>query len=289
MTTSASVLIDGIVEGVEYSTSSGMTGLTTKDGYFNYVVGDQISFNIGQVSLGTITSDDLVSGKTFLQDIANVERTDLNDEYVENMAVFLQSLDENNDASDGIVITKETREALSDVELDLKSATEQQVKDVIEEVGGSYINEEQAMTHVQEMLIQYGDLTADDFATHHQDTDPIEVETNTDTNNYDRITGLSSSEQLVQGSASESSVITNGADIITDFSPELANQEQNSNINGTLGSTWVNISTSFDQSNSGSNDFELFSEHNGSFTHADDDDFLALVGAESDFNNSDFA
>ena len=53
--------------------------------------------------------------------------TNLNDEYVENMA-FLQSLDENNDASDGITITEQTRDLLSNVDLDLKQLLKRMLK-----------------------------------------------------------------------------------------------------------------------------------------------------------------
>ena len=124
---SFTTLVDGIVEGVEYTSSSGITGLTTKEGYFNYLFGDEVSFSIGNVSLGSVSSEDLASGNIFLQDIADVERTNLNDEYVENMAVFLQSLDENNDASDGITITEETRDLLN-VDLDLRTAKKRMLK-----------------------------------------------------------------------------------------------------------------------------------------------------------------
>ena len=218
---SFTTLVDGIVEGVEYISSSGITGLTTKEGYFNYLFGDEVSFSIGNVSLGSVSSEDLASGNTFLQDIADVERTNLNDEYVENMAVFLQSLDENNDASDGITITEETRDLLSNVDLDLRTATEEDVKDVIDEVGGTYINESQAMMHVQEMLIKYTDLTVDDFEIHQPDNEFLTEELNTNLNEYDPITGLSDSEDILQEVDSEDSIISEEEDIITNYSPEL--------------------------------------------------------------------
>ena len=222
---SFTTLVDGIVEGVEYTSSSGITGLTTKEGYFNYLLGDEVSFNIGNVSLGSVSSEDLASGNIFLQDIADVERTNLNDEYVENMAVFLQSLDENNDASDGITITEETRDLLSNVDLDLRTATEIDVKEVISEVGGSYINESQAMMHVQEMLIKYSDLTVDDFEIHQPDNELLTEELNSNSNEYDPITGLSDSEDILQEVEPENSTISEEVDIITNYSPELQIEE----------------------------------------------------------------
>ena len=99
-------MIDGVVEGLEYYTSSGLSGLTNEDGWFSYHDGDDITFKVGGVVLGTATTEDVASGKTFLQDIADVDRTDLNDEYLENMATFLQSLDENHHPDDGIWVTR---------------------------------------------------------------------------------------------------------------------------------------------------------------------------------------
>ena len=165
-TTTASVLIDGVVRGIEYVTSSGMSGLTNQEGLFNYQDGDDITFKVGGVVLGTATAEDVISGRTFLQDIADVERSNLSDDYLQNMAVFLQSLDQNHDASDGIVISEAVRDALGDMELDLRTATEVEVQQVVESVGGIYVDEQQAMEHVQEMLIEYGELEVEDFDTH---------------------------------------------------------------------------------------------------------------------------
>ena len=162
-TTSSSVLIDGVVEGVEYFTTSGMSGLTNQEGLFNYQDGDDITFKVGGVVLGTATAEDVTSGRTFLQDIADVERSNLSDDYLENMAVFLQSLDENHDSNDGIVITDDTRLALQNVDFDLREANEEELQHLIEQIGGQYVNEADAMKHVKDMLIQHADMTETDF------------------------------------------------------------------------------------------------------------------------------
>ena len=165
----SSNLIDGSVAGIEYTTSSGLSGLTDENGGFAYLEGDTITFSVGGVILGEATAEDVSTGQTFLQDIADVARTDLNDEYTENMATFLQSLDNNGNAADGIGITEETREALADVQLDLRTATEAEVQQVVEQVGKTWVNEEKAMEHVEEMLVKHTDLTPDDFQEHQPD------------------------------------------------------------------------------------------------------------------------
>jgi hypothetical protein len=170
-----SVVVDGVVEGLEYSTSSGLTGLTDANGRFGHRIGDDITFKVGGVVLGTATPEDVASGKTFLQDIADVDRTDLNDEYLENMATFLQSLDENRNPDDGIVITDATRTLLQEADLDLRTATGEQVQTLVEGIGARYVNEADAMTHVKNMLIKHTGLQEEDFGEHVSDSRSIEI------------------------------------------------------------------------------------------------------------------
>jgi secreted PhoX family phosphatase len=47
-------LSDSAVKGVSYTSSSGISGSTGTDGEFQYVLGDKVSFKIGNVSLGTV-------------------------------------------------------------------------------------------------------------------------------------------------------------------------------------------------------------------------------------------
>jgi len=162
-------LIDGAVEGVEYNTTSGLHGYTDKNGGFTFKAGDEVTFNVGGVTLGVATAEDVRTGQTFLQDVADIERTNLNDEYLENMATFLQSLDENGNAYDGIVVTDEVREALAGADIDLRNASEKDVRQLVEKIGKDYVSEEDAMEHVQDMLVDYTDLEESDFQTHISD------------------------------------------------------------------------------------------------------------------------
>ncbi len=166
---STAQLIDGAVEGIEYTTTSGLHGYTEEDGSFSFQEGDDVTFTVGGVTLGVATAEDVSSGQTFLQDIADVDRTDLNDEYLENMATFLQSIDENSDAYDGIVITDDIREALADVDIDLRTASADEVKYVVEQVGKNYVEEDAAMEHVEDMLVDNTGLDHNDFQEHIDD------------------------------------------------------------------------------------------------------------------------
>jgi VCBS repeat-containing protein len=171
--TVTATLVDGIVAGVAFATSSGLTGVTDDNGAFEYREGDSVAFMIGSVVIGTATPEDLAAGQVFLQDLADVARSDLNDEYVENMAVLLQSLDADGNASNGISITASTHAALDGADIDLRTVSEADLKAFIEGLGEAYVTEEDAMAHVREMLEQHAGVTQFD---EHQD-DSIQTAT----------------------------------------------------------------------------------------------------------------
>ena len=158
---SSGIVIDGMIQGLAYETSSGLTGYTRSDGTFDYLEGDTVSFSIGNVILGELDTANMQDDKIFLQDLAGTDRTDVNDEYVENMAVLLQSLD--SDEGEKIVITEEMHEAFSDEDFDLATISEEDLAAIIEETGREAVSEDDAMEHVQDMLVEYGDMDEEDF------------------------------------------------------------------------------------------------------------------------------
>ncbi|MEI6894138.1 MAG: VCBS domain-containing protein [Colwellia sp.] len=102
---------DNFVSGVTYSTSSGLTGVTGSTGVageFKYNEGDIITFTIGDVIIGEFSADVINGDVLFLQDIAGTDLSDSNSNYVENMAIFLQALDDDltdDNSADGILRT----------------------------------------------------------------------------------------------------------------------------------------------------------------------------------------
>lgn len=170
-------IIDGFVGGLAYETSSGITGFTSENGGFNYKTGDSITFSIGNVILGTIAADNLseamTDGKLSLQEIAGVEQTNLNDEYVENMAVLLQTLDSNANVNDGIEISAEMHEAFSDETFNLSTIPEQELHSILEDNGLTPVSEEDAMAHVQEMLVELANMEPSEFDEHISDIEPL--------------------------------------------------------------------------------------------------------------------
>ncbi|MBU3071703.1 VCBS domain-containing protein, partial [Aestuariicella sp. G3-2] len=104
-------LIDTFVNGVTYTTSSGLTGLTGDQGNpgsFAYRTGDTVTFSVGDVTVAQFSADVIENGLLFLQDIVGTELSDSNTNYLENMAIFLQALDDDlqdSTPNDGILQT----------------------------------------------------------------------------------------------------------------------------------------------------------------------------------------
>ncbi|MBT8348039.1 MAG: hypothetical protein HKP62_01155, partial [Sulfurovum sp.] len=161
-------VVDGIIEGLYYETSSGLSGYTDTVGYFDYLEDDVVTFKIGNVALGRIDTAAIEDGKVFLQDIADVERTDMNDEYVENMAVLLQSID--SDSGDNIVISEAMHAAFLDDSFDLATISEEELIAIIEANGATAVSEEDAMAHVGEMLEAYDGVEEGTLDVHIDDT-----------------------------------------------------------------------------------------------------------------------
>ncbi len=158
--TNVGLVIDGVVEGMNYVTSSGLSGVTDESGTFRYASGDTVTFSVGSAVLGSFVADEVMSdGKVFLQEIAGVGLENLNDEYVENMAVFLQSLDSDGDAYNGIVINDGIHDAFSAEDFDLATMSETELASVLTANGYTPVTEDDAMQHVKDMIVEHAGHT----------------------------------------------------------------------------------------------------------------------------------
>lgn len=108
------ILTDGIISGVSYRTSSGINGITSAHGEFNYREGDEVSFMLGDVKIGdTIKAQARITPLELSQD--SKTRT--------NLLVFLQSLDEDAVHNNGITIPERVADALKSKTLDFAQDT----------------------------------------------------------------------------------------------------------------------------------------------------------------------
>ncbi|TFH70252.1 hypothetical protein E3V39_15360, partial [Gammaproteobacteria bacterium LSUCC0112] len=88
---------DNFVNGLQYTTTSGLSGLTGdagKPGSFKYRENDTVTFKIGNITVATFGADRVQKGIVFIQDIAEQALSVVNAQAVENIAIFLQALDD---------------------------------------------------------------------------------------------------------------------------------------------------------------------------------------------------
>lgn len=109
---STGVLTDAAVQGVAFSTSSGVTGTTDALGQYRYNPGDSVSFKLGALTLGDVPATALVTPIELAGGSANK---------LQNLLVLLQSLDADGVAANGISIPAAAAAAVS-AGIDLASA-----------------------------------------------------------------------------------------------------------------------------------------------------------------------
>lgn len=112
-------LLDSAVEGVAYlATPSGKTGTTDAEGRFACAAGDTVRFTLGGITLGSTACKATV---TPLQ-LGGVAAWSGNDVVVNNLLLFLQSLDDDDDPANGIRIDAAVGAALAGKTLDFTLA-----------------------------------------------------------------------------------------------------------------------------------------------------------------------
>ncbi len=91
------------VAGVAYTTSSGSSGTTDAQGMYRYNHGDNVKFQLGELIIGDIKATGIVTP---------IELAAGNENKLQNLPILLQSLDSDNDLSNGILIPAEAAAAL---------------------------------------------------------------------------------------------------------------------------------------------------------------------------------
>jgi len=91
-------LIDSAVQGVSYSTES-ISGITNGNGEYTYIQGENVTFSIGDLTLPTVLAQEEITPIT-LSPSQTIE-----DNTTVNISRLLQSLDIDNDPTNGLVIS----------------------------------------------------------------------------------------------------------------------------------------------------------------------------------------
>jgi len=93
--------IDAVVVGLSF-TSGDQMGATDSEGTFTYEVGQNITFSVGAVEIGTVAGGDIISPVDLTGSNSTMPDT-------QNIVRFLLMLDSDGDSSNGITISNEVQ------------------------------------------------------------------------------------------------------------------------------------------------------------------------------------
>ncbi|MCK5728727.1 MAG: DUF1800 family protein [Methylococcales bacterium] len=98
------VVLDSAIEGLNYKCANDETGVTTAEGQFSC---EQfpVQFFVGSLAISAELNSIATDGKMFLGDLLGLDRSNTSDDRVLNLAVLLQSLDDDNNPENGIQLT----------------------------------------------------------------------------------------------------------------------------------------------------------------------------------------
>ncbi len=135
--------LDDVVEGLGYTCSSGRAGTTDADGLYTCDAGDEVSFSVGEHSIGTVPAQThFITPYSFYP---NDEDAAL------RLARVLQSLDVDGDPENGIVIEAEIATLLpSDLDL-MDPSSEAAIEAAL---GITLVSREQAYAHLHESIAE---------------------------------------------------------------------------------------------------------------------------------------
>jgi len=149
----SATVVDSKVEGLEYQ-CAGEMHFTNKNGtlsckYF------PITFKVGLVKLGVmykIPNDGII----LPQDILGISRNDLTNQDLAKLTILLQTLDEDQNLSNGITITKNSRKKLNEFK-DIKNISLAELEAFLEDKLGRpvNINKSDAIKHLQKSMKKY--------------------------------------------------------------------------------------------------------------------------------------
>jgi len=140
------IFLDSPVANLSYITPS-QSGKTNTDGEFKYQAGETITFSIGGFSFPSTIAGSVITPMDL------VATVDINDPIVVKLARLLQSLDIDGNPENGIEISAEAHQALSDMSLDLGSdGFYADLESVLPNAGTeneTLVSESEAIAHLQ--------------------------------------------------------------------------------------------------------------------------------------------
>jgi hypothetical protein len=115
-TTATGLFLDSAVEGIKYDSGS-ITGLTDTNGTFQYEIGGNVRFMIGDIFIGEASGGSVVTPVDF------VSGSDPSHPTVLNIVAFLLTLDDDNNPDNGIQISETIRNLAKDSSINFAQTT----------------------------------------------------------------------------------------------------------------------------------------------------------------------
>lgn len=172
--TVSAYLIDSAITGVKYEYEADQEshwGLTDVDGMFTAVGSTDISFSVGGIHLGSIKLNEY-NKRVTPSDLYGLEYSNFTDVRVLNFIQLMQSIDNDLDPSNGIVISIATLATLNDLSLNLSSpsTTSEDLEAALKGVGISLVPEDIALKHYKATLLSVFGLN---FGANLDSEDPV--------------------------------------------------------------------------------------------------------------------
>jgi len=149
------VFVDSPVAGIGYRTFNDAEvqtreGITNANGEFSYTQGETVQFFVGSI----ILSDRFTPASSVVTVLDITDAADTDDQFALNVARLLQSLDDDNDPSNGISIPASAiTSADTPIDLDVDKATfESSISDLMSDTGNTLIDEATAKENLEDGL-----------------------------------------------------------------------------------------------------------------------------------------
>ena len=157
---------DSLVNGIEYSCGSihGITGdvySSNPQGGFYYRDDCEVIFKIGKITIGSIDGDKINQNthQVFPTDLVNVPTTDTSNPKIRNILRILQSLDDDDNTSNGITISQSVRDHLANANARFLNLTDDTLSEddlnntmVWSDTNKSIISITRAVSHFEETI-----------------------------------------------------------------------------------------------------------------------------------------
>ena len=144
--TKQGVFVDAPVEGLSFTTSSGLTGTTNSAGVFNYLAGDTVTFSLGRVNFPQVAAGDLISPL----DLAGASSA--NHPGALAIARLLQSVDSDSNPDNGIKVNLTKLASTLTQPADWSNLNAVQLAAMLSDGASGLRSENQARTHLTSQL-----------------------------------------------------------------------------------------------------------------------------------------